>query len=490
MAYKFQDGTAVLKGQVTSSIGFSGSAISADYFYGSGDNLTGITADPGGSTTQIQYNNGGSLAGDAAMVFNNSTDAVTFTGALTAGSLTDGTATINGSGAGSGFTTFGVTHLSASTGMSGSQVQGSHLTLASGHVVVSTAGLVEGIQFSGSTGLSGSQLQGGHLSLGDGRVVISNAGAAEFASSCEAASFTDDTFTISSGAGSGFTTFGVTQLSASTGMSGSQVQGSHLTLASGHVTVDTAGLVEGIQFSGSTGLSGSQIQGGHLTLASGHVTVSTAGAIEGASLSDGTATITAGAASGLTTVAMGGALTGVTTLDASGLASLDGGINTNDVFTVSAAGLVVGTQLSASVSLSGSEVQGGYLNIGDNRVKINNSCAATFASTVQVDGRFDIGNGVRYDSLAVKTEDYTLTGAESVIIASGSAAFTVTLPGAPTAGEYYVIKRHINCTKDITIASASADNGASIDGESTITLEDAAAVSLVYDGTTDTWSIF
>ena len=389
MAYKFQDGTAVLKGQVTSSIGFSGSAISADYFYGSGDNLTGITADPGGSTTQIQYNNGGSLAGDAAMVFNNSTDAVTFTGALTAGSLTDGTATINGSGAGSGFTTFGVTHLSASTGMSGSQVQGSHLTLASGHVVVSTAGLVEGIQFSGSTGLSGSQ-----------------------------------------------------------------------------------------------------IQGGHLTLASGHVTVSTAGAIEGASLSDGTATITAGAASGLTTVAMGGALTGVTTLDASGLASLDGGINTNDVFTVSAAGLVVGTQLSASVSLSGSEVQGGYLNIGDNRVQITNAGAATFASTVQVDGRFDIGNGVRYDSLAVKTEDYTLTGAESVIIASGSAAFTVTLPGAPTAGEYYVIKRHINCTKDITIASASADNGASIDGESTITLEDAAAVSLVYDGTTDTWSIF
>ncbi len=425
MAYKFQDGTAILKGQVTSSIGFSGSAISADYFYGSGDNLTGITGDPAGSDGEIQYNNGSSLGASSAMQFNDSTDAVTFTGALTAGSLTDGTATINGSGAGSGFTTFGVTHLSASTGMSGSQVQGSHLTLASGHVVVSTAGLVEGIQFSGSTGLSGSQIQGGHL-----------------------------------------------------------------TLASGHVVVSTAGLVEGIQFSGSTGLSGSQIQGGHLTLASGLVTVSTAGAIEGASLSDGTATITAGAASGLTTVAMGGALTGVSTLDASGLASLDGGINTNDVFTVSTAGLVVGSQLSASVSLSGSEVQGGYLNIGDNRVQITNAGAATFASTVQVDGRFDIGNGVRYDSLTVKTEDYTLTGAESVIIASGSAAFTVTLPGAPTAGEYYVIKRHINCTKDITIASASADNGASIDGESTITLEDAAAVSLVYDGTTDTWSIF
>lgn len=333
MAYKFQDGTATLAGQVTSSIGFSGSAISADFFYGDGQNISGLTAGPGGSDTQIQFNDGGSLAGNAAMVFNDSTDAVTFTGALQAGSLKDGTATING-GAGSGFTTFGVTHLSASVGMSGSQIQGAHLVLASGHVTVSTAGLVSGIQLSGSTGLSGSQLQGGHLTLGDGRTVISNAGA-----------------------GSGFTTFGV-------------------------------------------------------------------------------------------------------------------------------------TQLSASIGVSGSEVQAGYVNIGDGRATISNAGAADFAGTLNADGLFVVGNGVRYGSVAVKTANFALTNANSVIVASGSAEFTLTLPGSPTAGESYVIKRHANMWHDVTIASASANGGASIDGESTITLEEAGAVNLVYENTTDTWSIF
>jgi len=350
MAYKFQEGTAVLDGQVTSSVGFSGSAISADFFYGSGANITGITATPGGGDTQIQFNDGGSLAGNAAMVFNDSTDAVTFTGALQAGSLKDGTATING-GAGSGFTTFGVTHLSASTGMSGSQIQGAHLVLASGHVTVSTAGLVSGIQLSGSTGLSGSQIQGGHLTLASGRALISNAGA------IEGTSFTDDTFTITSGAGSGFTTFGVTQLSA------------------------------------STGISGSQMLGGHLTL-------------------------------------------------------------------------------------------------GDGRATISNAGAADFAGTLNADGLFVVGNGVRYGSVAVKTAAFALTNANSVIVASGSAAFTLTLPGSPTAGESYVIKRHANMWHDVTIASASANGGASIDGEDTITLEEAGAVNLVYENTTDTWSIF
>ena len=314
MAYKFQEGTAVLDGQVTSSVGFSGSAISADFFYGSGANITGITASPGGGDTQIQFNDGGSLAGNAAMVFNDSTDAVTFTGALQAGSLKDGTATING-GAGSGFTTFGVTHLSASVGVSGSQMLGGHLTLASGHVTVGVTGVLT------------------------------------------ARNITDGTATITAGAGSGFTTFGVTQLS------------------------------------GSTGISGSQMLGGHLTL-------------------------------------------------------------------------------------------------GDGRATISNAGAADFAGTLSADGLFVVGNGVRYGSVAVKTANFTLTSANSVIVASGSAEFTLTLPGSPTAGESYVIKRHANMWHDVTIASASANGGASIDGEDTITLEEAAAVNLVYENTTDTWSIF
>lgn len=49
MSYKVQFGTAYLAGQVTSSVGFSGSLIQADEFYGDGSNLINVAA---GTTTE------------------------------------------------------------------------------------------------------------------------------------------------------------------------------------------------------------------------------------------------------------------------------------------------------------------------------------------------------------------------------------------------------------------------------------------------------
>jgi hypothetical protein len=281
----------------------------------------------------------------------------------------------------------------------------------------------------------------------------------------------------------------------------------------GALTIGAA-LAGGTSYSGSAGLSGSS-----LVLGGGNAYVDVDGVIAGSSLTDGTATITGGAASGLTTVAMGGALSGVTTLalsstitggtSYSGSTSIEsqtvsaegaitGGSLTDSTATLSAGALsgvttiALNSTITGGTSYSGSAgLSGSSLVLGGGSAYIDVGGGAMFDGILQVDGRLDIGNGMRYDSVAVKTNDFTLTNANSIIIASGSAAIDLTLPGSPTAGEFYTIKRHASMQNDVTILSASAGGGASIDGDSTIELHTAgAAVSLVYEDTTDTWSLF
>ena len=56
----------------TTAISATGN-IQGNYFLGNGSALTGISANAGGSNTQIQYNNGNAFAGNAAMTFDNTT---------------------------------------------------------------------------------------------------------------------------------------------------------------------------------------------------------------------------------------------------------------------------------------------------------------------------------------------------------------------------------------------------------------------------------
>jgi hypothetical protein len=65
-------GTTVATGDLSATGNITGS-----YFLGNGSQLTGISASPGGSNTQLQFNNGGVFAGNAAMTFNNTTGNIT-----------------------------------------------------------------------------------------------------------------------------------------------------------------------------------------------------------------------------------------------------------------------------------------------------------------------------------------------------------------------------------------------------------------------------
>ena len=82
------------------------SHISASVFYGDGSNLTGVSGGggtPGGSNTQVQYNNGGSFTGSSNLTFNGTT----LTASITGSSLEYTTAAVS--------TLTASTHISAST---------------------------------------------------------------------------------------------------------------------------------------------------------------------------------------------------------------------------------------------------------------------------------------------------------------------------------------------------------------------------------------
>ena len=56
--------------------------VSASAFYGDGSNLSGITTEPAGATTQLQYNDGGAFAGSTNLTFNGVTLTGSYTGSI------------------------------------------------------------------------------------------------------------------------------------------------------------------------------------------------------------------------------------------------------------------------------------------------------------------------------------------------------------------------------------------------------------------------
>jgi len=190
--------TLSITGDVSASANVSASA-----FFGDGSNLSGITTGPAGSDTQVQYNDGGALAGSSNLTFDGSI--LTVTGNAIA------------------------TRVSASSGVSGSAVQGGTISsdgaITGGSLTDGTATITAGA-ISGGTSYSGSTtIQGASVAV-DGAVT--------------ARRLTDGAATITSGAGSGFTTFAGTQLSGSTGVSGSALQGGSLTVSGYTVGVEAA----------------------------------------------------------------------------------------------------------------------------------------------------------------------------------------------------------------------------------------------------------
>ena len=89
---QFQTGAGVFSGSanltflsasnVVAMVGGLSASVNVSAFYGDGSNLSGVGGTPGGATTQLQYNSGGSFAGSSNLTFNGTTLTGSYTGSL------------------------------------------------------------------------------------------------------------------------------------------------------------------------------------------------------------------------------------------------------------------------------------------------------------------------------------------------------------------------------------------------------------------------
>ena len=111
-------------------------------------------------------------------------------------------------------------------------------------------------------------------------------------------------------------------------------------------------------------------------------------------------------------IAAAGAISGATTIAASGLASLDGGINVDDNFTVSAAGAVVAAGVNAGGAITGATSIDGSGDLTMGTITMSgftvDADGDTVAKTVAVPDDGTIGNASRADMLTLAAAAVTV----------------------------------------------------------------------------------
>jgi hypothetical protein len=155
----------------------------------------------------------------------------------------------------------------------------------------------------------------------------------------------------------------------------------------GNVTVSTAGAIEGV-----TTLSGSgQLTYNNVSFGAGNFTVSNLGVVDAPAVTVDSLDVSSGGITGA------GAIAGATTVDASGLASLDGGIDVNGSnFTVATDGDVSAAAISGSGVLSAASLSLDSVAVSSTAAELNyldlaalGTGAASKALVFDANGNFD-----------------------------------------------------------------------------------------------------
>ena len=187
---------------------------------------------PGGSNTQVQFNDSSSFGGDAGLTYNKTTDALTIVGTVTGGTLTDGTATIT-SGAIASVTTIG-----ASGAITGGSLTDGTATLSSGALSGATTATFTG-----------------NVSLGDSNYLRMGAGPDLTVYHDGSNSYIDDVGTGSLFVRSGTTYFqnaagAKTSISTNAGAGQSIYHNNALKLATTATGIDVTGTVAATSYTG------------------------------------------------------------------------------------------------------------------------------------------------------------------------------------------------------------------------------------------------
>lgn len=124
-------------------------------------------------------------------------------------------------------------------------------------------------------------------------------------------------------------------------------------------------------------------------------------------------------------------------------------------------------------------------------VAANTLTLGAATTSIAIAGELEVAQSILYSGVSVlgAGSNQVLTSTSSYIVVSGSSAVSIALPSAPDEGSWFSIKR----SSDMTGGAVKLDynSGKTIDGDQEIALETAgAAVTLLYDGTTDMWNIF
>lgn len=189
------------------------------------------------------------------------------------------------------------------------------------------------------------------------------------------------------------------------------------------------------------------------------------------------------AVSNVTSVAMGGALSGVTTIAASGLASLDGGINTNDDFTVDTDGNVVGV----AGTFSGLASLDGGINVNDDFtvnadgavVAVGINAGGAVSGVTSLDGSGDLTMGtITMTGFSVDADGDTVV--KTVSGSGGLSGLSLTIGGAGNRGfdeDGQVSVNQVNVNSGGIVNAGSIAGATTISGSSTL-----AAFSATFEG--------
>jgi hypothetical protein len=214
---------------------------------------------------------------------------------------------------------------------------------------------------------------------------------------------------------------------------------------------------------------------------------------------DASADITSGlrnlVGSGFTMFASGAfGATGHTTIDASALASLDGGINVNDAMTVSTAGAIVATSLSATDQIGAAGVVSAGTLQSTGSVQLGFSSSAVALGSLQhVGNSGGTSNSALVGGLAADGRNNIVSGTVAAagypsylqVVPSGSEDIKLFLPGntlgAADAGKMLTVK-YVG-TDGILILTGSGASNMTFDGLPALSMSSPmAAVNLLWNG--------
>ena len=355
---------------LTASTGLSGATVYADKFYGDGANISGLTMDPAGSDTNIQFNQNDSLAADTGFYYNGTGSFVVGEGKAfgsnNTGMLSRFTASAD---AGSGV--FGGLYLGSGTINAGSSyIMRSNFGGGVQSIWKEEAGE---LLLTGSTGikLQGDMTQTGKftsaLSSGDNFEISASGGDGTGFGGLDVKSTMNGGASITAVGGilAGHEGSGVAAVKLNTsgeisgssllvngaldaGYGGFQVDADGDTIVKS-LDVNSGGITEAGAISGvSTIVASSTISG------SGALSIGAGATLAGALNIQNGGITNAGSIAGATTVAMGGTLTGATTISGSGALSIGAGATLAGALNMQAGGITNAGAIAGATTVNAS----------------------------------------------------------------------------------------------------------------------------------------